>query len=68
MANDNKELKNNAPCEEKQEARELTDEELEQVNGGISNPSIFPLSLRKADSKDSVVIACRSPFGEDDAL
>ena len=34
MANDNNELKNNAPCEEKQEARELTPEELEQVTGG----------------------------------
>ena len=68
MANDNSELKNNAPCEEKQEARELSTVELEQVNGGISNPSIFPLSLRKADSKDPVVITCRSPFGEDDAL
>ena len=47
---------------------ELTEEELEQVTGGVSNPSIFPLSLRKADSEDPVVIACRSPFGEDDAL
>ena len=34
MANDNKKTKNNAPCEEKQEARELTPEELEQVTGG----------------------------------
>ena len=68
MANDNSELKNNAPCEERQEARELSTVELEQVNGGISNPSIFPLSLRKADSKAPVVIACRSPFGEDDDL
>ena len=68
MSNDNKKTKNNAPCEEKQEARELSMVELEQVNGGISNPSIFPLSLRKAGSEDPVVIACRSPFGEDDAL
>ena len=37
MANDNNELKNNAPCEEKQEARQLSEEELEQVSGG-SNP------------------------------
>ena len=37
MANDNNELKNNAPCEDKQEARQLTEEELEQVTGG-SNP------------------------------
>ena len=34
MANDNNELKNNAPCEEKQEARELTEKELAQVSGG----------------------------------
>ena len=34
MSNDNKESKNNAPCEEKQEARELTEEELAQVTGG----------------------------------
>ena len=34
MSNDNKESKNNAPCEEKQEARELTPDELAKVNGG----------------------------------
>ena len=34
MANDSNELKNNASCEEKQEARQLTEEELEQVTGG----------------------------------
>ena len=34
MTNDNKELKNNAPCEEKLEARKLTEEELEMVTGG----------------------------------
>ena len=34
MANDSNELKNNAPCEEKQAARELTHEELAQVSGG----------------------------------
>lgn len=68
MANDNNELKNNAPCEGNQEARELSTVELEQVNGGISSPGIFPLSLRKSDSKDPVVIACRSPFGEENAL
>ena len=37
MSNDNKELKNNELCEEKQEAQPLTEEELEQVTGG-SNP------------------------------
>ena len=36
MANDNKELKNNVPCEEKQEARQLSEEELEKVTGGGS--------------------------------
>ena len=34
MTNDNNELKINAPCEEKQEAHKLTEEELEQVSGG----------------------------------
>ena len=34
MSNDNNELKNNAPCEEKQEARQLTPDELAKVNGG----------------------------------
>ena len=34
MSNDNKESKNNAPCEDKQEARQLTEEELEKVTGG----------------------------------
>ena len=39
MANDNNELKNNAPCEEKQEARELTSEEIAQVSGGGVRPA-----------------------------
>lgn len=34
MSNDNNELKNNELCEEKQEARELTPDELAKVNGG----------------------------------
>ena len=34
MTNDNNELKNNAPCEEKQDMRQLTEEELEKVTGG----------------------------------
>ena len=34
MSNDNKKTKNNAPYEEKQEARELTPDELAKVNGG----------------------------------
>ncbi|MDO4809804.1 MAG: bacteriocin [Eubacteriales bacterium] len=39
MSNDNKELKNNELCEEKQEARQLTEEELEQVTGGLAHRS-----------------------------
>ena len=34
MSNDNNELKNNAPCEEKQDMRQLTPDELAKVNGG----------------------------------
>ena len=34
MSNANKELQNVESCEEKQEARQLTDEDLEQVTGG----------------------------------
>ena len=66
MPNDSNELKKNEElCEEK---KKITQEELERVTGGISTPGIFPLSLRKADSKGLVVIACRSLFGEDDDL
>ena len=35
MSKEKKEFKNEEICEEKQEARQLTDEDLEQVNGGI---------------------------------
>ena len=38
MTNDNKESKNNASCEEKQEARQLTPDELANVTGGATNP------------------------------
>ena len=34
MTNDNNELKNNAPCEEKQKAREHTPDEMAKVSGG----------------------------------
>ena len=37
MSNDNKELKNNELCEDKQEARKLTEEELAQVSGGVAH-------------------------------
>lgn len=43
MTNDNNELKKNAPCEEKQEARQLSEEELEKVtggSGGLVQPSV----------------------------
>lgn len=40
MANDNKELKKNAPCEEKQGMRELTEEELAHVTGGETSRRI----------------------------
>ena len=41
MSNDNKKTKNNAPCEEKQEARELTPDELAKVNGGVLRRRAF---------------------------
>ena len=40
MANDSNELKNNAPCEERQEARQLTEEELAHVTGGETSRRI----------------------------
>ena len=40
MANDSNELKNNAPCEEKQGMRELTEEELAHVTGGETSRRI----------------------------
>ena len=40
MSNDNNELKNNAPCEEKQGMRELTEEELAHVTGGETSRRI----------------------------
>ena len=45
MSNDNNELKNNAPCEEKQEARELTPDELANVTGGLAaGPSSYGMT------------------------
>ena len=45
MANDNNELKNNAPCEERQEARELTPDELANVTGGqAAGPSSYGMT------------------------
>ena len=65
---DNKNKNKTEAFNEEANRKELSMEELKQVSGGISNPSIFPLCLRKSDSKDPVVIACMSPFGEDHAL
>ena len=53
MTNDNKKTKNNAPCEEKQEARQLTEEELEKVTGGKTGVTPFegdPVAARLADA------------------
>ena len=45
MSNDNKKTKNNAPCEEKQEARELTPDELAKVTGGqAAGPSSYGMT------------------------
>ena len=45
MSNDNNELKNNAPCEEKQEARQLTPDELANVTGGqAAGPSSYGMT------------------------
>ena len=45
MTNDNNELKNNAPCEEKQEACELTPDELANVTGGqAAGPSSYGMT------------------------
>ena len=47
MTNDNKKTKNNAPCEERQETRELTEKELAQVSGGWGRqgPAAVPQSV-----------------------
>ena len=44
MSNDYKEVKENKElCEEKQEARKLTEEELKQVTGGINPSAVMPI-------------------------
>ena len=48
MSNDNKELKNNAPCEEKQDMRQLSEEELEKVTGGINHFQVETKGLVQA--------------------
>ena len=45
MANDNNELKNNVPCEERQKPRELTPDELANVTGGqAAGPSSYGMT------------------------
>ena len=52
MSNDNNELKNNAPCEDRQEARQLSEEELEQVTGGFF---VGPTAVKLPGSSNSWV-------------
>ena len=62
MANDNNELKNNAPCEEKQEARQLTEEELEKVTGGKTGVTPWegdPVAARLADAPTNLEVIKR---------
>lgn len=59
MSNDNNELKNNAPCEEKQEARQLTEEELEKVTGGKTGVTPWegdPVAARLADAPTNLEV------------
>ena len=59
MTNDNKESKNNAPCEEKQEARQLTEEELEKVTGGKTGVTPWegdPVAARLADAPTNLEV------------
>ena len=52
MSNDNNELKNKAPCEEKQGMRELTEEELAHVTGGFF---VGPTAVKLPGSSNSWV-------------
>ena len=59
MANDSNELKNNASCEEKQEARQLTEEELEKVTGGKTGVTPWegdPVAARLADAPTNLEV------------
>ena len=52
MMNDNKGSKNNVPCEERQDMRELTEEELEKVTGGKTGVTPLggdPVAAKLAD-------------------
>ena len=62
MANDSNELKNNASCEEKQEARQLTEEELEKVTGGKTGVTPWegdPVAARIADAPTNLEVIKR---------
>ena len=62
MANDSNELKNNAPCEEKQEVRQLTEEELEKVTGGKTGVTPWegdPVAARLADAPTNLEVIKR---------
>ena len=62
MANDNKKTKNNAPCEERQETRELTEEELEKVTGGKTGVTPWegdPVAARIADAPTNLEVIKR---------
>ena len=52
MSNDNKEAKKEELLE-KQEARELTNEELEQVNGGVKGPAVVGQKILTIDLNNS---------------
>ena len=59
MSNDNKKTKNNAPCEEKQEARQLSEEELEKVTGGKTGVTPWegdPVAARLADAPTNLEV------------
>ena len=59
MSNDNKKTKNNAPCEEKQEARQLSEKELEQVTGGKTGVTPWegdPVAARLADAPTNLEV------------
>ena len=62
MTNDSNELKNNAPCEEKQEARQLSEEELEKVTGGKTGVTPWegdPVAARLADAPTNLEVIKR---------
>ena len=62
MSNDNKKTKNNAPCEGRQEARQLSEEELEKVTGGKTGAIPLrddPVAARLADDPTNLEVIKR---------